>query len=169
MSRRPWLRFMLLFALALAVLGFAISTPWTVKHLREPLCVGLAHATGALVNGLGIEARVEGSQVIAREGAVQIVPDCDGISLLAVFLAAVLAFPGRRSPRVLPGIVAALGALVALNLVRLVVLTVVVLRASEHFEMAHLQVGQGVMVLTTVLLFAAWASRERNLVLEAVA
>lgn len=160
MIRAAQLRFPLLFLAWLVGLTLVAQSSWVLEYVRNPLCAGLAHATGWTLDLGGVETTVRGTTIIARGGgAVRIVPDCDGVVLLCYFVAAVLAFPKRRPLALLPSVGLGLLLIFAVNVLRVIVLTLTVFWYRDLFEFTHFYVLQGAMILVTTLVWLAWASR----------
>jgi exosortase/archaeosortase family protein len=122
-----------------------------------------ASAAGFVLDLIGFENQVRGTTIILGERAVGVVRGCDAMEPIALYMAAVLALQVSWRSR-LVGILGGVALLVLINLLRIIALTIVSARYSEHFETAHLTVGQTIFVVCTLIvwfLWALWASRRR--------
>jgi exosortase/archaeosortase family protein len=123
---------------------FAALTEWT------------ASAAVWLINASGLRATlVEGSEVHVANRVLLIDLYCTGISLVAIFVALVAAYPLRPRIRAM-GLLVGIPVIIAANLARIVIAAHVAARAPEAFRFTHdylLQVG---MVLVVGLLWAGW-------------
>lgn len=86
-----------------------------------------------------------------------VVPDCGALSSMAIFLAAMLAFPTRMWKRV-AGLLVGIPILYLVNIVRLSCLAVIgaYTDAGELFEFAHEYVWQGIYILFVVAVWLLW-------------
>ncbi|MBX7255278.1 MAG: archaeosortase/exosortase family protein [Candidatus Hydrogenedentes bacterium] len=86
-----------------------------------------------------------------------VVPDCGALSSMAIFLAAMLAFPTHMWKR-LVGLLIGIPILYAVNIVRLSCLAVIgaYTDAGELFTFAHEYVWQGIYILFVVTVWLLW-------------
>ncbi len=161
-AKRPVLRFVAIFGLLMAVFyGVFYTPPHQAPGLARVFEWNLtryAEASGAMLNVLGYEVTVTGTRIHAARFAVEVVRGCDGMEAMAMFVAAVLAFPARPKAKMW-GILIGVPALAALNLVRIVSLYVIGVHFHSIFETAHLGVWQTVFILATIVLWFVWALR----------
>ncbi len=125
--------------------------------VREVATHANAWLSAGALRVLGAEARSEGSQVDSSLFDFNIIFECTAVYPMALFVAAVLAYPAPWRPKLL-GIALGLPALVFLNLVRIVSLIYIGHWYRPAFETAHLLVWQSLIVFLTVLLWVLWAS-----------
>ena len=146
------------FAFWLALLGGLAQTSWILRHLRLPLRHWLASSSSWAISLLGIESHTRDTTVFAGSFAAQIVPDCDGLVLVVLFLAAVLSFPTRPTLRQIAPTLAGLAIVVALNWVRVFALVLTGYFDRSILEFSHVYIWQGVLIFGTVLVWIAWAN-----------
>lgn len=157
MNRDSWL-YLLRFGAGLA--AFFSLTRWEafITGAREPYCEILATTIHHAFNLVGIETRLSGSMLIPfnGEGGIRVVPECDGLVLLALFGAGVLAVPFARTAR--PWLLALAGVtfLVVLNWFRLVALAITSFYYPVVFDSMHHYFMQGILMLAVLALYVAW-------------
>ena len=156
------LRFVAIFGVLMAVFYGVFYTPPDqapgIARAFEWHLGAYAEASGAALNVLGYEVTVTGTRIHAPRFSVEVVRGCDGMEAMAMFVAAVLAFPARPKAKMW-GILIGVPALAALNLVRIVSLYVIGVHFHSIFETAHLGVWQTVFILATIVLWFVWALR----------
>ncbi len=150
--------FPLFFVFWLAVLGTGVQTEWFHAHVRMRLQEWLAASCSVVFSLVGIESHSNKTVVFAGNFGAHIIPDCDGIVLVVLFLSAVLAFPAPRRLALIPATLAGLAIVVALNWVRVFALVLTGYFNPEIVEFSHVYVWQGVLILGTVLVWLGWAN-----------
>jgi exosortase/archaeosortase family protein len=136
---------------------YMLATRWVGDWVNERLTAGIAHATAGVLRALGNDAFAQGSMVAVGPVQLRIIGECTAVHVMALFAAAVIAFPANWKNR-LAGIAFGLTAIQLVNLIRMTSLYYVIARWPEHFETAHLVVWQSLMVLVAILLWALWAA-----------
>ncbi len=141
-----------------AILGawYAFSTTGVYRRaVSQPFSTLVAALTRAGMRGVGLAASGSGRIISSGGFAVEVRDVCNGLDVIALFSAAVLAFPTRWRRRLRGFAVGAL-ALLALNVVRVAVLVVVGRHDPGAFEKTHYVYAQVVVVLATAILWLAW-------------
>jgi len=157
LNRESW-AYLIRFGLGLGAL-FALSR-WEgfIAGVREPYCVLLATTIHHVFDWFGIETRLKDSMLIPLDGGngIRIVPECDGLVLLALFGAGVLAVPFARTAR--PWLLALAGVvfLIVLNWFRLAALAIASFYYPVIFESMHYYFMQGILMLAVLALYVAW-------------
>jgi exosortase H (IPTLxxWG-CTERM-specific) len=157
-SRRAEVRFLAVFLLLLAGGFTVLSLTWVNDHAVEPFTAGVARASGAALDLLGQDVRMEGTVIRGPRFAVNIQNGCNGIETLLIFGAAVLAFPAAWRARLL-GLAAGAVLIQLVNLARVVALYLTGAYLPRLFNASHTVVWQTLVVLCGVLLWVAWAHR----------
>ena len=94
----------------------------------------------------------------ARRWTMQVIPDCGAIPSMAIFCAAVLAFPtGLR--RKLLGVLIGVPLLYLVNVGRLVCLGLVGLYYRSGFHFAHVYVWQSIFIVFVVVIWMVWVDK----------
>ena len=117
-----------------------------------------AQATGFLAGLFDPTASVTGRIVETDGFAISIVEECTILAPLAIFTAAVLAFPSTIFRKML-GIALVVVVLSAVNLVRTTSLFYIGSTFPETLEVVHLLVWQSLMVIFAVALWLVWMRR----------
>jgi exosortase/archaeosortase family protein len=155
------LRFLGLFALYLAIF-YAFSQ---VSFARDRLFPGYLRlntlgAKGILnVFGEGVEAR--GNSLVSARFQVSIERGCDAVEPSALFCAAVLASPVAWSSRLL-AVVVGTTILMVVNFIRVLSLYYTGAYFRRAFDIMHLDVWQVLFIMLAILLWALWASRQKQ-------
>lgn len=164
-SRRRSVGFLVRFVVLLVVFYFIVASRPVNDTVIVPFTAGIASVSAKLLNALGENAEVAGTEIRSSSFGVNIENGCNGVETALLFGAAVLAFPASWSRRLL-GLLAGFVAIQILNLVRVITLFWIGLHRPALFNSSHTVIWQSVVVLFGVLLFLFWASRERRLSAE---
>ena len=157
-KNRRELTFLVLFVVLLAGSFTLISLNWVNDHVIEPFTGGIAKVSGATLDLLGQDVRMQGTIIRGRKFAVNIRNGCNGVEAMLIFLAAVLAFPAPWRARLL-GLALGAVAIQAVNLVRVVALYLTGAYFPSWFDASHTVIWQTVVILFSVLLWILWANR----------
>ena len=155
---RRELTFLILFAVLLGGSFTLVSVNWVNDHVVEPFTAGIARVSGATLDLLGQDVRMQGTIIRGSRFAVNIRNGCNGVEAMLIFLAAVLAFPAPWRARLL-GLALGVVAIQAVNLVRVVALYLTGAYFPTWFDASHTVVWQTVVILFSVLLWILWANR----------
>jgi exosortase/archaeosortase family protein len=154
-AKGPVLMFVLGVAGLMSVYYAATLTPLFQNRLF-PACMRFdAAVAGVLLNMLGQTVRVHDATIFAKGFAVDVRRGCDAIDPLALFVSAVLAFPGPLR-RKLPGAMVGALVLLSINVVRIVTLFLTGVYYPRAFPAVHADVWQIMFILLTVVLWAIW-------------
>jgi exosortase H (IPTLxxWG-CTERM-specific) len=157
-KNRRELTFLVLFVVLLGGSFTLISINWVNDHVIEPFTGGIAKVSGATLDLLGQDVRMQGTIIRGQRFAVNIRNGCNGVEAMLIFLAAVLAFPAPWRARLL-GLALGVVAIQAVNLVRVVALYLTGAYFPSWFDASHTVVWQTVVILFSVLLWILWANR----------
>lgn len=158
-ARRAALAFLAAALPAMAVLYMAIYFPYRRGSFPEralsAYVVGIAGVAGRLLQLF--DARVGVARnMITGPMPLTVILDCTALDAQMLLAAAIFAFNGTWRQK-LVGLVGGLGALMLLNLARIIVLYVVGLRWPAAFHLVHEEICQFVIVAAAFTLFAVWA------------
>lgn len=106
----------------------------------------------------GESIHAAGTFVIGDRGSVDVSKGCEGVEVVLILTAAMLAYPMSWRRRLL-GVATGVLFVYVINLVRIVGLFLVICSRAEWFDTAHVGVGQGIVVLLAVCFFMAWIDR----------
>jgi len=142
------------FAVAL-VIATTVLTAWGSRFFPA-VERATAWLTGVGLRVLQLQPRVAGSEVQAGGFSLLVVSECTGVFPTLIFVIGVLAAPFRWRYRIW-GVLLGLPALVLLNWIRMVSLTVVGIYFPAQFDTIHLVVWQPLYVFLAALLWGLWA------------
>ena len=128
------------------------------EYVGEPLAVAFASASGLVLNLLSLKATASGTSLRVEGFAVQIDDVCTGIFVVAIYLAAVLAYPSRAGEK-LKGLMLGASVILILNLLRVISLMYIGLYLPQFFETAHLLVWQSLIIFSALLSWIYWTER----------
>jgi exosortase/archaeosortase family protein len=160
-ARKLGLRFALGYAAIAGVLFTVYAFPFELFGARSDWLSGYLAAYARLSGGVlgllepGIE--VSGAVIYGRF-PMTIVRNCDAIEVNILFASAVLALPVRWRPK-LVALVAGLGLLVALNVLRICGLYYLGATSPAAFKVAHEEIFPLLLVAATAALFLACLRR----------
>ena len=162
--RRARLRFAAAFVAVGGVLLALYSFPYAEHGMRE---VGFAwylgayaRAAGSLIHLADPTLRVSGADLVGRT-SLTVAKNCDAMDVNLLLVAAMIAFPAPWKRR-LVGIVAGVGLLSIVNLLRIVALYQINVHAPRAFEFIHAEVFPLVMVVLAVGAFGIWSRWSRQ-------
>jgi exosortase H (IPTLxxWG-CTERM-specific) len=160
--RKPLDRRQVIFLIAFVLLlggGFTLLSLNAVDRAFVVPFTGLvAKTSGWLLDVIGQNVSMRGTQIVSPRFAVDIKNGCNGLETVVVFASAVLAFPAPWRVKLL-GLLGGVVAIQAINLVRVVALFLTGAYFPSFFDSSHTVVWQSIVVACGVLLFLVWASR----------
>jgi exosortase/archaeosortase family protein len=148
------------FALYLGVMFAGLVWLGARTHVVANIENATASVAAALMSWTGVVATSSGHFIQLPARRLLIGPDCVGIRIAALVVAAVAAYPVRVTSRVL-GVVGGVGAVLAANLVRLVVVAHLGGAPDAVFFAAHDFLFQVGMAGVAVAVWAGWLSYAR--------
>src|ERR1043165_1812069 len=151
-------RFLIRFAVILAVLYLPLTLQPVDARVIVPFSRAIAVASAAILNVFGQHVVVSGVVLTSGSDAVSIQNGCNGIEAVVFLIAAILAFPATWRQRAV-GLVAAVATIQILNLVRVVTLFLINKYKPNLFELFHLAVWQTVIGGAAIALFYVWTTR----------
>jgi exosortase/archaeosortase family protein len=161
-SKRPILRFVLLFCVLMAVFEGLCAVPVARDHLFPGYLRINARGAAAILRLLGTQSTVNNLVMSSASEDVQFEMEvrrgCDAVDPSLVFLSAILAFPGRIRTKI-PGMVIGTSALMLINFVRIVSLFLVGVYFPSVFELMHVDVWQVAFIFLAILFWVIWAAR----------
>lgn len=155
--RSRW-KFLLRFALFLAVFELPLLTRPVDEHVARPVSAAIAATSGAILRVIGEKVVVTRSVIASSCFAVDIQNGCNGLETMLFLVAAVLAFPATARQRILATLLGIV-LIQAVNLIRVTTLFLVGCHKRAWFESFHLAIWQTIVFATAVIFFAAWTRR----------
>jgi len=149
-------RFYLLFAYLVALLYLGLHLETSHELLAERFPAFTASCVGLVLTLLGQTVSVSGQTVSVQDGmSFQIIYQCSGLFLMAIYTAAVLAYPATLREKGL-GLLVGLPLLFLANLVRLALLGIIGKFFPQFFELSHEYLWQGIFIVFVLLLWTFW-------------
>ena len=155
-GKKPVFQFVGLFALLMGLFYACTFIPALQKSLLPGLQRVNAVVSTVILNLFGEGARSSETSITSSRYAINIAHGCDAIEPIALFVAAVLAFPTRFSPK-LPGLLTGTIILALLNLVRIVSLFYTGIYWPAAFETMHVDVWQPAFIVLSLFFWVLWA------------
>jgi len=124
----------------------------------QPVARGIARLAAFLLGLISIEAQAHGSVIHSGPFAAMVDTNCTGLFVMFIYLSALVAYPSDLREKAL-GVALGIGALFALNLVRVSSLVVVGAARPDMLNVAHYLVWQSVMIVAALCLWLFWAER----------
>lgn len=152
------------FTVRLFLYLFLVSLLFSVGNLHEsllPLQEFLAKSATAGANLAGAGATVRGTIIRTDHAALDINHECTGIFVLLVYTVFVLAYPAPWRNR-LSGAAVGWLTLNAVNVARLVLLTVIASSKPQWFAYFHEYFFQGLFIALLAILASIWTEQVRR-------
>jgi archaeosortase B (VPXXXP-CTERM-specific) len=156
------------FVLRLMLYLFAASLLFSLGGLHQrllPVQQAMASVVGYGANLLGADASVE--DIKSPHAALEINHECTGVFVLVVYATFVLAYPAPWIQR-LSGIVIGISTLMAINVARLIVLTVIASKYPSWFGYFHEYFFQGLFIALLALLASIWTEQVRRATVDRI-
>ena len=162
-SSRELRRARLRFAAAFVAVGGALLALYSFPYAEHGVgevgftwyLAAYARAAGSLIHLADPTVRVSGADLVGRT-SLTVAKNCDAMDVNLLLVAAMIAFPAPWKRR-LVGIVAGVGLLSVVNLLRIVTLYQINIHAPRAFEFIHAEVFPLVMVVLAVGAFGVWS------------
>jgi exosortase/archaeosortase family protein len=148
----PMARFVLLLVLYWAVAWLVIAL---VPDLERQVMGLTAWSLFQVLRIAGLDPGFAHHLVTVGGSSLEIVSECTSLVPSLLLVGAIAAFPASPRQR-LAGVIAGVAGLWIFNLVRLLVLILIRMRAPGWFDFAHVYLWQTVSVLAAAALFAVW-------------
>jgi len=150
----PLFRFGILFCLIFVPLDVLAITPCMERPISVLLSV-YAQVTSWVLALCGQNSHVADSTITSPLASISVFRGCDAIDSILVLCAGVVAYPTSWKNKLL-GLLLGVPALFIMNVVRILSLYAIRIKAPAFFEPAHLQIWPVVFVIAAGLLWLAW-------------
>lgn len=156
-DNRAAVLFVVGFGAWIGLFSLLFQIPWVDTYLVLPMTRVLAFISNVGLGLMGFETTLAGTVIAGAEGfAVNILKGCNGAYVLAIYIAAVLAFPASRKEKSL-GVLLGIPAVQSINLLRILSLYYIGVKHPELFERFHYHVWQTVVIILSLALWLVWA------------
>jgi len=154
-DKKPVLKFIVYFV-AIASLSFLVFYSFQRQFLW--LNRTTAQLLANTLSLLGFKATAAGVSVTVSGLTLQIIDECTALFSLIVFTSVVLAYRASVRQKAL-GLILGLPALLLLNLLRLVFLTIIGIHYPSLFDYLHYYLWQSTFIIFVLLLFLIWIKK----------
>jgi exosortase H (IPTLxxWG-CTERM-specific) len=151
---QPFFRFAMTFGAATVALYAASYLPFCADLLDRYVSLNCDVACG-LLNLLGQHSRVHGSSLLSAHFAEDIKLGCTAFDLMVFCVATIAAHPASLR-RKMAGLIAGMGAMALLNLLRITSIFLVGIYSPALFPAFHEELWPGLMVLSAIAAMLAW-------------
>jgi exosortase H (IPTLxxWG-CTERM-specific) len=157
--RRNWpvARFLLAVAAALLGIYHVLHLGWISGRFVAPYTGFVAACSRAFLRMLGVSAGGAGEVIVSPQFGVTIKNVCNGLEVMAIYFAAVLAFPAAWKHKLL-GLAIGFPVIFAVNIVRVAALFVLGYKVPHVFETAHYYYAQAFVIIATAAVWLAWVT-----------
>ena len=132
-----------------------------IHQRMAPIQSAMAWVVVGGANQLGADATLNGTIIKTENAALEINHECTGVFVLLVYTMFVLAYPSPWSHR-FSGIAIGVTTLTAINVARLIVLTVIASRYPSWFAYFHENFFQGLFIALLAFLASMWTEQVRR-------
>lgn len=155
-TKRPILRFVLLFIVLMGLFYAATMTSFFDESLFPTIVRFNTHASAAILRVLGVDARATDTTISSSRYSVQVNRECAAIEASVLFAAVVLASPVKFRAR-LVGVFGGVALLALINVVRIVTLYFTGAYFPKMFNIMHIEVWQPAFIVLALLMWIFWA------------
>lgn len=156
--RKPVVKAYGIFLVCVIAFYTLLRTSMMREFIAQPLAIAFTYMGKVALNLLFLKATASGT-VLHVEGFTARIDDvCTGIFVVAIYFAAVLAYPCRTVEK-LKGLLLGASVILSLNLIRVVSLMYIGRYFPSFFETAHLLVWQSVIIVAALLVWIGWTER----------
>ncbi len=163
-EKNPVMRFVVLFGVLIGLFYLVTYVPYYIFHVHPAIVRFNAEASSAVLNLCGQGTTAVGEYISSSQFSISVHRGCDAIEPNALFVAAVLSYPARFSPKI-PGILIGTLFLQVVNQLRIVSLFLTGVYYRKAFEVMHADVWQVIFILLAIVSWAfwiVWATRDRE-------
>jgi exosortase H (IPTLxxWG-CTERM-specific) len=155
---RPLIRAYVIFFVCILSLYTLLRTNMMREFIGQPLAMAFASVGGFMLNLLSFKATASGTLLQVEGFAAKIDDVCTGIFVVAMYLAAVLAYPSLAKEK-LKGMLLGASVILSLNLIRVISLVSIGRYFPSFFETAHLLIWQSLIIFFALLAWIYWTKR----------
>ena len=145
-QKRPVLYFVLAFAVLLSIFYLFLFTAFFENHIQVHIVSLNASISGFILNLFGQHTFTSGSFITSSVFSINVKRGCDAVEPMALFAAALLAFPSSIKNKI-KGLLIGISILFVLNIIRIVSLFLTGIYYPSVFEIMHIEVWQFLFIL----------------------
>lgn len=152
---RPEIKFVLVFLILTGTLYFVYYN--TIEYFAV-LKVWVATVLSSILNLLGIKAIVQGEDILLGSFSLSIVEECTALFASLIYVSCVLAYPANLKSKLI-GIGFGIPVIQAMNIIRLVILSITGLYYPGIFEFVHTYIWQSIFIIFVISVWLVWLER----------
>ena len=156
--KKPQVLFLVKFFAVLVGAYLLIAWNPVNDNVIVPFTGAIAKGSGALLNVIGQDVTVRGTEIRSARFAVNINNGCNGVEAMLILLASIVAFPASMKARAIGLLLGAL-AVQVLNAIRIVTLYLLGAYQPRLFDLFHTAVWQIAIIMAAIGFFLLWSSR----------
>lgn len=153
-------RFIVLFGILFGILTWLLDGNGPLERVNERV-ISITHfqtrVAAQVLQAAGENVTAEARCLVGRSFSCEVDTGCNGMVAASLFLAAILSFPAHWRLRVY-GSVALLPVILGVNILRVSTLYWMGTHRPQWFSLAHIYVGQVVVIAATTCLWLLWLS-----------
>jgi exosortase/archaeosortase family protein len=161
-QKKPVVLFVAVFALLMAGFYWLYYSQFYIKHVDILVYTANAKVSNFFLRLFGQGTQSAGGSIWSPKFSLSVARGCDAMEGMALFAAALLAFPAGWKKKI-AGLAAGILLLSSLNIVRIVSLYLTGAYYPKAFELMHVEVWQVIFILLSVgfwIFWLRWSFRE---------
>ncbi len=166
LQKWPILFFVLGFAILMLLFYVTWLSDFSQDHIQPHIVSANAKISSIILNIFGMKTTASQANLSSPSFAVSIAKGCDAMEAMALFGAALLAFPAKWKFK-FAGFFAGIAILFMLNIIRVITLFLTGIYFPKAFEIMHVEVWQVLFILVALGLWIFWIKWTRREVPDA--
>jgi len=152
---RPEIRFVLIFLILIG--AFYLVYYNTIDYFGFLKAI-IANALSFTLSLVGIKAIVHGEDILLGSFSLRIIEECTAVFASLIYVSCVLAYPANLKSKLI-GIGFGIPVIQAVNIIRLVVLSITGLYYPGIFEFVHTYIWQSIFIIFVIAVWLVWLER----------
>ncbi len=152
---RPEIRFVLIFLILIG--SFYLVYYNTIDYFAF-LKTDIANVLSFTLSLVGIKTIVQGEDILLGSFSLRIVEECTALFASLIYVSCVLAYPANLKSKLI-GIGFGVPVIQAVNIIRLVILSITGLYYPGIFEFVHTYIWQSIFIIFVIAVWLVWLER----------
>jgi exosortase H (IPTLxxWG-CTERM-specific) len=152
---RSVIRFVVVTVMVVCALYIVLKVSWVERHFVAPYTEFVAACSRTCLGLVGVRAAGSGDMIVSPDFSVTIKNVCNGLEVMAIFVAATIGFPATITGKSL-GLLIGIPLIFLLNTIRVMALFVIGSRDPQVFDDVHFYYAQALVIVATVALWLLW-------------
>jgi exosortase/archaeosortase family protein len=155
-------RFVVLYLLYMAGMMLLLTDPVSsFIRLDEKFGISVVFICAKILYWTGIPCHSDGIFLRLPNASLAIKFGCNGLEAILILAAGILAFPGAWKRKAV-GLLAGAALLQVFNWIRIVLLAISSIYFPSVFDIIHLYIAQGIMIILSLVFFVIYISKAQN-------